>query len=100
MRPAKRDISLNERDSLRDLLAAEEALLQGYGAAIASAEGAAMQKQLFSLFRELVTLRGGLREHMRARGYAQAKYASPEERKALFETGEKAQKQLAPKKQS
>ena len=35
MRPAKRDISLNERDSLRDLLAAEDALLQGYGAAIA-----------------------------------------------------------------
>lgn len=50
MKASKREITLDECDSLRDILSAEKALLSAYTAAICASERKEMRTELLSAF--------------------------------------------------
>lgn len=97
MKPAKREISLNERDALRDQLAAERMLMGAYAEAVAEGSTAALRKKLFQLYGEHAQTQLGIMEQMLSRGYAASKPASQELIGQSAEGFSKARKELAAK---
>ena len=91
----KMEISLNERDALRDMLAAEDRLLAGYAAAIAAGDVRPVRRQLGKLFSEQADTQLRLLMQMSVRGYLGAAPASAEEIKACVQSFGKEAKQLS-----
>ena len=76
MKLEKREITLNETDSIKDAFFTEKALLLEYASALGKAQNKQTQSQLFSLMKEvgedMLFLRDLLKENEQANGNPQA----------------------------
>ena len=94
MKQAKRDITLNEKDALQDLLDAEKLLMNYYATALTEGSSALFRKKIYKLYGEHAETQFSVFEQMLSRGYYTV---MPAEKPAIDEKTEnftKVKKQL------
>lgn len=95
MRQSKKDIALNEKDSLQDLLEAEKLLLSYYHDAVIEGSCKPFRKEIFKNYSLCAETQFSVFEQMLARGYYEVQPAEKqmiENKKNVFS---KVQKQIA-----
>ena len=95
MKQSKMDTTLNEKDSLQDLLDVEKLLLSYYSAAIIEGSCKPFRKEIFKKYEESAQTQFSVFEQMLARGYYDVKPAAKPMIDQKAEIFSKVKKQIA-----
>ena len=95
MKQTKRDIMLNEKDALQDLLDAEKLLMNYYATALTEGSSTGFRKKIFKLYGEHADTQFAVFEQMLQRGYYEVQPAEKMMIDEKTETFSKVKKQLA-----
>ncbi len=91
----KSEVTLNERDSLQDMLDCEKQLMDLYGEALKEGSGKALRKELAKHYMSCADGQFSVFEEMRARGYYRVQPAQKQQLDAGMEEFRRVEKQLA-----
>lgn len=94
MKQSRREITLNEKDALQDMLDAEKMLMTRYAAALTEGSSAGLRKKIFKLYGEHADTQFLVFEQMLARGYYETQPADEQAIGAIAERFSKAKKQI------
>lgn len=94
---SKMEITLNERDTLSDMLLFEKQLMGFYSLAVAEAGSKELRRDLIKKYADLADGQFDVYEQMRTRGYYEVQPATREEIGRKKETFQKTEKQLETK---
>lgn len=95
MKQSKRDIALNEKDALQDLLDAEKLLMNYYATALSEGSSAGFRKKIFKLYGEHADTQFLVFEQMLSRGYYEVQPAEKMMIDQKTESFSKVKKQIA-----
>ena len=94
---SKRDISLNEQDSLQDMLDCEKLLMGFYATALKEGSNKTLRKELMKNYSSCAENQFTVFEQMQTRGYYQVQPVQKEQLDAKIDSFKKIEKQLAQK---
>ncbi len=93
----KREVTLNEQDSLQDMLECEKQLMGFYATALREGSSKALRKELMKNYTACADGQFTVFDEMRTRGYYQVQPAPRQQLDARLDSFKKIEKQLAQK---
>ncbi|MBQ9081814.1 MAG: spore coat protein [Clostridia bacterium] len=97
MKQTKRDITLNEQDSLQDMLDCEKQLMGFYATALKEGSNKTLRKELMRNYTDCANGQFSVFEEMQTRGYYQTQPVQKQQLDAKIDSFKKIEKQLAQK---
>ena len=97
MKQSKMETTLNEQDSLQDMLECEKQLLGFYATAVEEGGNRSLRKKIFENYADCAGGQFSVFEEMKARGYYRVQPASKQQLDETIDSFKKTEKQLAQK---
>lgn len=93
----KRDITLNEQDSLQDMLNCEKQLMEFYATALREGSNKTLRKDVLESYADCANGQFSVFEEMQKRGYYQTQPVQKQQLDAKIDAFKKTEKQLMQK---